>query len=475
MLHKFRPLIVLLILAAVVGGGYWYLSQNPELLTQIKVTLGLMTQEEAEGKYSVSGFIETDDVSMATEIRGRIAEILVDEGDYVEAGQTVAVLDRALLNAQLKQAEAKINTAIAQLAKVKAGVRAEEIAKAEAAVAVAGANAEAAYTRWQDAIMLRDNPQELDMQIDAARTAVELAELRIAANIPVKDASETMWEVQKQHWEYVYEPKKGCFTNPKTGERMCTTFELPEGVKQDAGVAWNFAGADMWAAWVDLNTSVVQRDDAETRLNDLLRLRNDRQEAQVKVAQAEAAYQTAQAEVEVARAQLDILEAGTRAEQIAVAEAQVTQAEANLTTLQTQWEKTTLMAPSTGWVVERVAHEGEMALPDVPLMTVANLDDLTLTVYVPNPDLDLVSVGQTVGVYVDGDDERYNGTITYISDEAEFTPKNVQTKEERGNLVYAVKIKLENYGKQLKPGMPADAVLVEGKSPETGPDTNLPY
>jgi multidrug resistance efflux pump len=464
-----------------VGGSYWYLSQNPQLLTDVKLKLGLITPEEAAGVYLVSGFIETDDVSVAAEIRGRIAEILVDEGDFVEAGQTVAVLDRALLSAQLKQAEAKINTAEAQLARVKAGIRAEEIAKAEAAVAVAEANAEAALTRWQDAKMLRDNPQELDMQIDAARTAIELAELQIAANIPVKDATETIWEVQKQHWEYVYDPKSACFTNPKTGDKICKTFELPEGVKQDAGVAWNFAGADMWAAWVDLNSSVVQRGDAETRLNDLLRLRNDPQEARVKVAQAEAAYQTAQADVEVAQAQLDILEAGTRAEQIAVAEAQVTQAEANLATLQTQWQKTTLTAPLTGWIVERVAHEGEMAVPDIPLMTIANLDDLTLTVYVPTLDMDKVSVGQTVGVDADTDDDddtedvRYNGTITYISDEAEFTPKNVQTKEDRAILVFAVKIKIENRDRGLKPGMPADAVLVEGGSQETGPDTDRPY
>jgi multidrug resistance efflux pump len=90
----------------------------------------------------------------------------------------------------------------------------------------------------------------------------------------------------------------------------------------------------MWASWVNLNGAVVERDDAATRLQDLLRLRDDPQEAQVKVAQAQAVYQTALAEVEVAQARLALLKAGPRPEQVAVAQAQVQQAEAGLATLQ---------------------------------------------------------------------------------------------------------------------------------------------
>jgi multidrug efflux pump subunit AcrA (membrane-fusion protein) len=281
-------------------------------------------------------------------VRGRISTLLVDEGDFVEAGQTVALLDTALLDAQLKQAEAKVQTAQAQLAESEGRGRPEEIARAEAAVAVAEANAEAARTRWQDTITLRDNPQELDMQIDAARTSLELAELQIEANIPLKDASETMWELGKQKWEDVYETKRGCFVNPATGDKTCKEFELPEGMKQDAGIAWNYAGAEMWSAWVDLNSSMAQRVDAEKRLDDLLVLRNDPQSAQVKVAQAEAAYQTALAEVNVAQAQLGVLEAGTREEQIKVAESQVIQTEAALAALETQRRKATWYRRSVG-------------------------------------------------------------------------------------------------------------------------------
>jgi multidrug efflux pump subunit AcrA (membrane-fusion protein) len=455
--------IVSVLVAIVIGGGYGYYSQNPAVLSQLQVQLGWLSQAEASGLRSVSGYIEAEEVNVAAETSGRISQITVDEGDFVEAGQVLVELDVALLEADVRQAEAKIATAKAQLAKIKAGFRAEEIGKAEAAVVVAEANADATYSRWQDTITLRDNPQELDMQIDAARTALELAELEIEYAVPLKDSGEALWELGKQQWDYTQRSHRGCGTNPLTGEKVCQTFRFKEGARQDAGIAWNYAGTDMWAAWVNLNSAVAERDDAETSLNDLLRLRNDPQEAQIKVTQAEAAYNTAWVGVEVAKARLEILNAGPRAEQITVAEAQVQHAEAALVALNVQRDKHTLVAPTRGWTVERVAHEGEMAMPSVTLLTLADLTKVTLTVYVPEPDIDTVSNGQKVTVFVDTFPDRpFSGYITYVSDEAEFTPKNIQTKEERVNMVFAVKIGLENEDQRLKPGMPADAILLDG-------------
>ncbi len=460
MIHKLRPLLIILALAGIVGSGYWYFSQNPDQLTQLKLKLGLLTAAEAAGIYQVSGFIEADQVNIAAEIGGRISHIAADEGDFVEAGQPLVELDTALLEADFEQALARVATAKAQLAKIEAGVRAEEIARAEAAVAVASANAAAASTQWQDAITLRDNPQELDMQIDAARTALELAELRIASAIPLKDAGEELWALGQQRWEWTQEEHSFCTQLP-FGEK-CFKFKADEAQKQDAGVAWNLAGAEMWQAWVDLNSAVTARTDAETALNDLLRLRNDPQEAEVKVAQAKAAYDTALAQVAVAEAQLANLKAQPRPEQVAVAQAQLQQAEARLATLQVQLNKHTLVTPMAGWLVERLAHEGEMAAPGAALLTLADLTSVTLTVYVPTPDIGLISLGQTVNVFVDAFPGRpFPGQITYISNQAEFTPKNVQTKAERLNTVFAVKIKLNNPERLLKPGMPADAVLAE--------------
>jgi HlyD family secretion protein len=463
MKQKIVPIVIVLIIIGAAAGGYWYFSQNPTELTKLQLEFGLMSETEATGIHSASGFIEAEEISTAAETGGRITRITVDEGDFVEAGQVLVELDTALLDAEMQQAEAKIVTAKAQLAKIKAGIRPEEIAKAEAAVAVAEANAEAAHVAWQDAITLRDNPQELDMQVDAAQTTLKLAELKIQYATPLKDAMEALWGLGEQEWNTAQEgiDVSAMFQGIKVFSKH---IDFSEGEKQQASVAWNLAGADMWQAWVDLNSAVSERDDAEIALNDLLRLKNDPQEAQIKVAQAEAAYQATLAEVEVAQAQLDMLEAGPRSEQIAVAEAQVKQTEAALEALDVQRDKHTLAASIAGWVVEKVAHEGEMAVPGMTLLTLADLTNVTLTVYVPEPDIDTVSIGQQVDVSVDAfPGKTFTGHITYISDEAEFTPKNVQTKEERINTVFAVKIKLENEGQYLKPGMPADAILSEGQ------------
>ncbi|GIK37212.1 MAG: hypothetical protein BroJett011_10450 [Chloroflexota bacterium] len=459
-----RNIKILIIILLIVGalGGYSYVSQNPGVFIPLQLKWGLLDEAQAQGGLIGSGYIEADETNVAAETQGRITQITADEGDFVQAGQILIELDTALIEADIRQAEAKIATTQAQLAKIEAGVRAEEIAKAEAAVAVAEAKAAAAYTQWQDAITLRDNPQELDRQIDAARTALKLAELKIAYATPLKDAGEAMWELRKQQWDKTQEGQDWSVKLPG-GDKISGHYDFPEGAKQDTGVAWNYAGADMWAAWVDLNSAGAERNDTEIALNDLLRLRNDPQEAQLQVAQAEAAYQTALAEVEVAKAQLQILKAGPRTEQVAVAEAQVKRAEANLAALQVQREKYTLVAPLAGWVVERTAHEGETAVPGTPLLTLADLTDLTLTVYVPEPDIGQVTLGQKVKVFVDTfPGEPFTGRVTYISDEAEFTPKNIQTQEERANTVFAVKIKLENEDQRLKPGMPADAIFAEG-------------
>ncbi|MBI1878049.1 MAG: efflux RND transporter periplasmic adaptor subunit [Chloroflexi bacterium] len=484
MKHKIIRLIVILLILGAVGGGYWYFSQHPDQLSQLQSRLGLTSQANDGDDSIASGFIEAEDINVAAELQGRITHIAAKEGDFVEAEQVLVELDTALLDAEVQQTQAKIATAKAQLAKIEAGVRAEEIAKAEAAVAQAEANAEAAGTLWQDAITLRDNPQELDIQINAAQTNLKLAELRVEHAIPFKDAAVAMNGLQEQQVRIIEEGRNVHLELPRDasgfslpsnvelnedlegaapGDDIRAHVEFPEGTKRQAWTNWNLATTDEWQRWVDLNSAQADRADAETTLNDLLTLRNDPQAAQIKVAQAEAAYQTALAEVGVAKAQLDILKAGARSEQIAIAQAQVKQAEASLAALQVQRDQHTLVAPLDAWVVEQPAHEGEMATPGATLLTLADLNDLTLTVYVVEPNIGQVAIGQSVQVYVDAfPGKPFTGHVTFISDKAEFTPRNIQTKEERANIVFAVKIKLDNPDQQLKPGMPADAVLAEG-------------
>ncbi len=116
-----------------------------------------------------------------------------------------------------------------------------------------------------------------------------------------------------------------------------------------------------------------------------------------------------------------------------------------------------------GLVTQVVVHRGEVALPGTPLMEIADLREVTLTVYVSTPDLGRVRLGQAVQVSVDSFPGRvFEGRVTRIADQAEFTPKTVQTQEERVNTVFAVEISLANPDGALKPGMPADAAFSEG-------------
>jgi HlyD family secretion protein len=462
MKQKFIRIIILLVLVGAAAGGYWYFRQNPAQLTALQVKAGLVSETEASGIQTASGFIEAEEVSAAAETGGRITHINAHEGDFVKAGQVLVELDTTLLEADIAQAQAKIDTAKAQLAKIKAGVRSEEIAKAEAGVAMAQAKADAAAVSRQNAIKLRDNQQELNMQIYAAQTAADLAALKVPYLTPLKNAAEALWQLGEKNWEFIQEGVDWSVRLPFGGSKS-GHFDFPEGDKQQAGIAWNLSGANQWEAWVNLNSAVVEQNDAQTALNDLLRLKNDPQEAQVKVTQAEAAYQSALAEVKVAQAQVAMLKAGARPEQIAIVEAQVKQAEAALVSLEVRRRKHVLKAPLDGWVVEKTAHEGEMAASGKSLLTLADLGNVTLTIYVPEPDIDTVSIGQSIEVSVDAfPGETFTGHITTISDKAEFTPKNVQTKEERVNTVFAVKIKLDNQDQHLKPGMPADAILSRG-------------
>jgi len=169
----------------------------------------------------------------------------------------------------------------------------------------------------------------------------------------------------------------------------------------------------------------------------------------------------------VAQAQYDQLAAGARPEQIASARAQAAAAgaqadaaEAALALLDLQISRLTLTAPVDGIVLERTIELGELAVPGATLFVIGQLDELTLTIFVPEDRYGGVALGQTYTLTVDSfPEEQFTGEVIYIADTAEFTPRNVQTAQSRRNTVYAIKLALPNTGGRLKPGMPADVLL----------------
>jgi HlyD family secretion protein len=160
-----------------------------------------------------------------------------------------------------------------------------------------------------------------------------------------------------------------------------------------------------------------------------------------------------------AEQQLAKLVAGNRKEEIEVARSQVEVARSKLATSEKAIADCTVTAPMAGAVTTRSREVGEMVSPGAPLVTLSRLDEVWLSVYVPETQLGGVKLGQPARVKIDGEAKMFAGKVTFISPEAEFTPKNVQTPDERAKLVYRLKITLPNPDGVFKPGMPADGYL----------------
>jgi RND family efflux transporter MFP subunit len=188
----------------------------------------------------------------------------------------------------------------------------------------------------------------------------------------------------------------------------------------------------------------VKQDDVLVKLDDVI--------IQDQVRQAEAALEGAKAgEAKV--------EDETQADKD-LAAAQRQQAEIALQMARTQLSYTTVTAPSDGVILTTGVHEGEVTTPGSPLVVVGDLDTVKLVIYVQEDQYGKVKLGQEAKVKVDSyPDRTFKGKVSEVSTEAEFTPTNIQTKEQRVSTVYAVTILIKNKDQILKPGMPADAEI----------------
>jgi len=160
-----------------------------------------------------------------------------------------------------------------------------------------------------------------------------------------------------------------------------------------------------------------------------------------------------------------MLRKGYRTEQVEQARAQLKVAEEALAQARINLGYTLLTAPMDGMVLSENVEPGEYVAAGTPVVTIGRLDPLWLRAYIAESDLGRVKLGQAARVTTDTYPGReYPGTVTFIAQDAEFTPKNVQTEQERVKLVYRIKITLPNPDHELKPGMPADAVIDIGSS-----------
>ena len=187
---------------------------------------------------------------------------------------------------------------------------------------------------------------------------------------------------------------------------------------------------------------------------------------------AETALKRAQATFRAAEQRYNEAVEGSRKEDIAIAQASLKEAAANLGMSRVNLDYTILHAPTAGVITVRQAELGEVVVPGTPVVTLADLDHIWLRAYLADTDLGRIRWGQDAVVSTDTyPGKQYHGRISFISSEAEFTPKSVQTYKERVTLVYRIKIDVDNPNHELKPGMPADAhitLAATNSSPAAG-------
>lgn len=173
---------------------------------------------------------------------------------------------------------------------------------------------------------------------------------------------------------------------------------------------------------------------------------------------AQAASRTAIARVREAEAGLTLLEKGPREEAIRAARSRLEQARQAVMLAGIRLGYATLRTPLAGIVLAEGIEDGEYVVPGTPVVTVGNLTDVWLRGYINETDLGRVKIGQAVNVMTDTYPGKvYPGRLSFVASQAEFTPKNVQTTQERVKLVYRIKVDIANPDQELKPGMPADA------------------
>jgi multidrug resistance efflux pump len=181
-------------------------------------------------------------------------------------------------------------------------------------------------------------------------------------------------------------------------------------------------------------------------------------EDQIEIAQAQ--VNQAQAGLELARANLDILEDGASESQIARLEAALDAAQAEVARQQSVLDDQIIRAPSGGVILNQFLLPSEVALPGQTILSISNLETLELNVFLPEADLGWAKLGEEVQFSVDAMQDRvFTGEIIYIANQAEFTPRNVQTPEDRVILVFEVRILVGNSDGALKPGLPAEVTL----------------
>jgi HlyD family secretion protein len=469
-------------------------------------------KEDETGSLEASGTVEAVEIIIAPEILGgQISEVLVEEGDIVYEGDTLVRFVDEMLQAQFEQVEAALAQAQANYQLIAAQPLFEqrqvvisaaqlELLNAQQALKNLIENADLlrAYTQQEveDAEHALEDLLDPDLQqavaleaIAVSRKVLDEAEKRVrnlkstasqadidAAEADVVLARDALDKAQDDFKPYADKPEDN-LTRANYQARMAAAQQVYDtAVRRLNSVSGTGSAVDIAVAEADLLTAKAQLEQAQREYN---RVKNGPSQAEISVleAQIESARRDleglmngpdpddlalADARVQRAESNLALAESDTIQEQLAVAQAQVDSAQAALSVIQIQLDKMVLTAPVDGVVLFRFVEPGEVIAPGTNAITIGFLDELTITVYLPEDRYGEISLGDPASVKVDSFPKtEFVANVIRIADQAEYTPRNVQTTEGRRTTVFAIELSVDDPGGKLKPGMPADVSFGE--------------
>jgi HlyD family secretion protein len=360
---------------------------------------------KSDNRIVVSGNIELTEVNIAFKTAGRLIERTVDEGDAVRKGQLIARLDRDQLLAQRDREEAALQSATASMAQAETSIAwAKENTAADMEQRKADLNS---YKARLQELKNGSRPQEKR----EAQAAVESAQAEF-------DRAHNDWE---------------------RGQTLYKNDDISTAQYDQYRSRWESAQAAL----------------TQARQRHALVLAGPRDE-QIEAAAA----QVERAVGALKMADSNMLEIKRREQEIPVRRAEIARAKANLALIDAQLADTVAFSPIDGVVLVKSADVGEVLAPGTTIVTVGDIDHPWLRAYINETDLGKVKLGTKVKVTTDSyRGKTYTGHVSFIASEAEFTPKQIQTQEERVKLVYRIKIDLDNPQHELKSNMPADAEI----------------
>jgi multidrug resistance efflux pump len=365
----------------LIGAGAWWF---------------LVARASQEKGLEFSGTVETREIEVGSKVGGRVTEVLVEEGQFVKAGTPLVRFDAAELLAQQAQLEAGVAQMEAQLARLTAGFRPEEIAQADATAKASLANLE----------MLRNGarPQEVS---------------QAKADLDTVLADATNAEANFRRVEKLYQ----------TGDMSRQALDEARSKRDQA------AG----------------RTEAARQRLELLQAGSRAED----IRSAEERYRQAKAAADMTRR-------GYRKEDIAEARAKLAAAKGQLEEVKVRLREMEVRASADSRVEVVSVRPGDLVPAGRSIVTLLESTQLWVRIFVPEPELGRIAVGQKAAVTIDTYPGRqFDGYIEQISSRAEFLPRNIQTRDDRNHQVFGVKVRLDNSSGALKPGMAATVLLAK--------------